>query len=38
MFYGINELCDEILYAEILSYFKATNFWMNKYVYKCMVF
>jgi hypothetical protein len=30
MFYGTDDLYDEILYAAILSYFQATNFWMNK--------
>lgn len=38
MFYGIGDLFDEILYAEILSYFQATNFGINIYVYNCMVF
>jgi hypothetical protein len=30
MFYDTDDLYDEILYAAILSYFQATNFWMNK--------
>jgi hypothetical protein len=33
IFYGTDNLYDEILYAAILSYFQATTFWMNK---KCL--